>query len=222
MQCLTSPSAFLLVVPTVTCSGGHSFCFGCGQDKGHAPVICKVAEAWVSSRDSGTTEWLNVRRILTAYFLSAYTRYRLTHANAPNALIISSSPVVASKNIPLFFSPSIPTYLSYSRMVCRHCKFQFCWVCLRDWDVHGYNQNVCNSYVEPKPSAEMDQAKANLRRWMFYYDRFNNHEVSAKLDREIAERVEDKMEKMQNKSSLSWIEVRFKSKTDPSSSCPVI
>ena len=104
MQCLTSPSAFLLVVPTVTCSGGHSFCFGCGQDKGHAPVICKVAEAWVSSRDSGTTEWLNVRRILTAYFLSAYTRYRLTHANAPNALITSRSPVVASKNTPIFFS----------------------------------------------------------------------------------------------------------------------
>jgi hypothetical protein len=29
-----------------------------------------------------------------------------------------------------------------SRMMCRHCNFQFCWLCMKDWDVHGYNDKV--------------------------------------------------------------------------------
>ncbi|KAL5533496.1 hypothetical protein ACEPAF_5272 [Sanghuangporus sanghuang] len=174
VQCLMDPSDFLLTVPTVTCSSGHSFCFGCRLDEGHAPVICKVAEQWLSSKDSGTTEWL-----------TAHTR------KCPKC------------------TNNIEKSGGCNRMVCRQCRFQFCWVCLRDWSAHGYNQNVCHSYKEPEPTAEMDKAKAYLERWMFYYDRFNNHEVSAKLDQEVAERLEAKMEKLQKKSILSWIETHF-------------
>lgn len=44
---------------------------------------------------------------------------------------------------------------------------------------------------------------------MQYYNRYSNHEQSAKLDKETYARIERRMEEMQNQSSLSWIEVQF-------------
>lgn len=50
-------------------------------------------------------------------------------------------------------------------------------------------------------------AKQNLEKWLFYFDRFNNHELSARLDQELVERTEEKMLEVQETSQLSWIEV---------------
>ena len=95
----------------------------------------------------------------------------------------------------------------YSRILCRHCRHQFCWMCLKNWDVHGYNNSTCNAFVEPVPDAASNEAKKNLERWLFYFDRFNNHELSTKLDQELCERTEDRMLEVQRASQLSWIEV---------------
>lgn len=92
-------------------------------------------------------------------------------------------------------------------MLCRHCRFQFCWMCLQNWDVHGYNNPVCNAFVEPPKSDQMNEASANLERWMFYYDHFSNHELSAALDQNLVEMVEEKIVAIQESSDLSWIEV---------------
>ena len=43
---------------------------------------------------------------------------------------------------------------------------------------------------------------------MQYYNRYANHEQSAKLEKELFIKIEKKMEEMQNSSQLSWIEVR--------------
>lgn len=51
-------------------------------------------------------------------------------------------------------------------------------------------------------------AKAKLEKWLFYYDRYNNHEVSAKLDTELCERTEEMIKEVQEASDLSWIEAR--------------
>ena len=44
-------------------------------------------------------------------------------------------------------------------------------------------------------------------KWLFYFDRFNNHEISAKLDQALCEATEEKMVEVQEASDLSWIEV---------------
>lgn len=44
-----------------------------------------------------------------------------------------------------------------------------------------------------------------------YYNRYANHEQSAKLEKELYVKIEKKMEEMQNSSQLSWIEVRDRS-----------
>jgi len=53
----------------------------------------------------------------------------------------------------------------------------------------------------------MTVATKNLEKWLFYFDRFNNHEISAKLDQALCEATEEKMVEVQKASDLSWIEV---------------
>ncbi|OBZ75510.1 E3 ubiquitin-protein ligase dbl4 [Grifola frondosa] len=60
------------------------------------------------------------------------------------------------------------------------CSYQFCWLCMKNWDVHGYNDKVCNAWKEPEPDDAKTEAKQNLDKWLFYFDRFNNHEISAR------------------------------------------
>lgn len=112
-------------------------------------------------------------------------------------------------------------------MLCRHCQYQFCWMCRQSWDVHGYSDAVCSiwkvrdaalrsvelgpvliSPKEPERDETMTAATENLNKWLFYFDRFNNHEISAKLDQALCEATEEKMVEVQEASDLSWIEVR--------------
>ena len=75
--------------------------------------------------------------------------------------------------------------------------------------MHGYNSSVCNAWQEPEPDAASSEARQTLDKWLFYFDRFNNHELSAKLDRELCDRSEGKRLAVQETSALSWIEAAF-------------
>ncbi|KAH9842518.1 uncharacterized protein C8Q71DRAFT_793976 [Rhodofomes roseus] len=163
-------------VPTVECGAGHAFCFGCGLDSDHRPIVCKLVEFWLKSarEDAGTSQWIK-----------ANTR------TCPNC-----------KN-------SIEKAGGCNRIVCRHCNFQFCWLCMQKWEVHGYNNEVCNTWKEPEKDESMTAAGQNLEKWLFYFDRFNNHELSSRLDQELVERAEEKVVEVQKSSNLSWIEARF-------------
>ncbi|KAL3347811.1 hypothetical protein AABB24_021454 [Solanum stoloniferum] len=64
------------------------------------------------------------------------------------------------------------------RMTCRDpCKYQFCWLCLNSWSVHGYNS--CNKYT---PGNEDDQkkemAKQSIEKYTHYYERWAANEKS--------------------------------------------
>ena len=102
-----------------------------------------------------------------------------------------------------------PTNADNSRILCRHCRHQFCWVCNAAWDKHGYNNKSCNAFKEPEKSDPETRAKANLERWLFYFDRWNNHEISAKLDEKLYQTLEDRIKEVQEASDMSWIEARF-------------
>ena len=77
---------------------------------------------------------------------------------------------------------------------------------------HGRNWYHCNRYNEKEGIDARDaqaKSRASLERYLHYFNRYANHEQSARLDRQLYQRIEKKMEDIQLTSELSWIEVQF-------------
>lgn len=80
------------------------------------------------------------------------------------------------------------------------------------WSEHGTSWYNCNRYEEKSGTEARDsQAKSrqSLERYLHYYNRYANHEQSAKLDKDIYHKTEKKMTLLQSSSNMSWIEVQF-------------
>ncbi|TFK46349.1 hypothetical protein OE88DRAFT_1667664 [Heliocybe sulcata] len=171
-----SGSTLASIVPTVCCAEDHLFCFGCGLDSDHKPLVCKLVKLWLKNarEDAGTASWIK-----------ANTR------TCPKC------------------EQSIEKAGGCNRMLCRHCNYQFCWLCMRKWEAHGYNDSVCSTWKEPDPDDNATDAKRSLEKWLFYFDRFNNHELSSKLDQSLAERATERVVEVQEAGNMSWIEAKF-------------
>ncbi|KAK4892301.1 hypothetical protein LTR27_009135 [Elasticomyces elasticus] len=99
-----------------------------------------------------------------------------------------------------------------NHMTCRKCKNEFCWVCMGLWSEHGTAWYNCSRFEEKSGNeARSEQAKSrqSLERYLHYYNRYANHEQSAKLDKDIYHKTEKKMTMLQSTSGMSWIEVQF-------------
>jgi ariadne-1 len=80
------------------------------------------------------------------------------------------------------------------------------------WSEHGTSWYNCNRFEEKSGSEARDaQAKSrvSLERYLHYYNRYANHEQSAKLDKDIYQKTEKKMIQLQSASGMSWIEVQY-------------
>ncbi|GAO18391.1 hypothetical protein UVI_02010020 [Ustilaginoidea virens] len=99
-----------------------------------------------------------------------------------------------------------------NHMTCRKCKHEFCWMCMGLWSEHGTSWYNCNRYEEKSGSEARDaQAKSrtSLERYLHYYNRYANHEQSARLEKDTACKTEKKMIQLQTTSGMSWIEVQY-------------
>ncbi|MCJ1436479.1 hypothetical protein MMC27_005858 [Xylographa pallens] len=99
-----------------------------------------------------------------------------------------------------------------NHMTCRKCKHEFCWMCMGLWSEHGTSWYNCNRYEEKSGVDSRDQqakSRQSLDRYLHYYNRYANHEQSAKLDKDLYMRTEKKMITLQTASGMSWIEVQF-------------
>ncbi|CAO1621157.1 unnamed protein product [Jaminaea pallidilutea] len=99
-----------------------------------------------------------------------------------------------------------------NHMTCRKCRYEWCWMCGGPWSEHGNSWYNCNRYDEKSGTDARDaqaKSRAYLERYLHYFNRYANHEQSARLDRDLFSRTEKKMEKMQRTSDLTWIEVQF-------------
>ncbi|KOS17684.1 putative RING finger protein [Escovopsis weberi] len=166
------------VVPTVECSCGYRFCFGC-PNPDHQPAPCELVKRWLKkcADDSETANWI-----------SAHTK------ECPKC------------------SSTIEKNGGCNHMTCRKCKYEFCWMCMGLWSEHGTSWYNCNRYEEKSGAEARDaqtRSRTSLERYLHYYNRYANHEQSAKLDKDIAQKTEKKMVELQTTSGMSWIEVQY-------------
>lgn len=64
-----------------------------------------------------------------------------------------------------------------SHMSCRApCYFQFCWLCLHDWN----NHSVCNRFEESSKENKREKAKKYVMRYTHYFERWSTNQKSMK------------------------------------------
>ncbi|KAF6742290.1 RING-5 domain-containing protein [Ephemerocybe angulata] len=160
----------------------HRFCFGCPIESDHRPVICAVAKMWLKKCRDDSE---------TANWIKSNTKE------------CSQCQSTIEKNG------------GCNHMTCKKCKHEFCWVCMGPWSEHGTAWYSCNRYDEKTGQDARDaqsRSRASLERYLHYYNRWANHEQSAKLSVDLYSKTEKKMEEMQITSALTWIEVQFMKK----------
>lgn len=145
----------------------------------HQPVICAIVKLWLKKCEDDSE---------TANWISANTK------ECPKC------------------NSTIEKNGGCNHMTCRKCRYEYCWMCSGPWSEHGNSWYHCNRYDEKAGSDARDsqtKSRLSLERYLFYFNRFANHEQSARLDRELYWRIEKKMDEMQATSDLTWIEVQF-------------
>jgi ariadne-1 len=170
---------------SVQCSCGNNFCFKCNQES-HSPASCEQMKLW-KKKASDESE--------TGNYLVANTK------DCPKC------------------GRNIEKNGGCNHMTCTQCKYEFCWVCIGEWkklhgtDTGGYYQ--CNRFkeedLEKLNKKNFQNARAALEKYMHYFQRFQNHERSLKLELKLKEKSLEKIEHLQTSSTIysSWIDIDY-------------
>lgn len=81
-------------------------------------------------------------------------------------------------------------------MQCSNCKHDFCWMCLGDWKAHGSEYYECSRYKENPNIAHESvnaQAREALKKYLHYYERWENHSKSLKLEEQTLEKIKNRI-----------------------------
>ncbi|EGT47606.1 hypothetical protein CAEBREN_15615 [Caenorhabditis brenneri] len=170
----------------ITCPCGTIFCFTCGND-GHDPVSCRHLKLWQKKCEEVKSK--------------ATTGDGYSSDNDTFKWILSNT-----KDCPQCLT-AIEKNGGCNRILCRNkkCMFEFCWLCMKSWAIHGYS--ACNIFTEEAEKKRVD-SRAELLRLQFYLNRFMEHDRSLQLEKKLVRTVETQMEKIQDLTK-SWTETQF-------------
>jgi len=172
----------------IRCLCGHVWCWGCGEEA-HRPATCKTVGQWSikNSAESENISWIRAN----------------------------------TKKCPKCHKP-IEKNQGCNHMICSKaggCGHEFCWLCLGEWSTHGTSTGgyyQCNIYdkqaKEGKHQEEektRQKAKHALEKYMFYFERFMDHDRSMKLTVREENDIEDKVQKLHDKHGFEIIELEF-------------
>lgn len=125
----------------------------------HAPTDCQVIKKWLTKCADDSE---------TANYISAHTK------DCPKCHIC------------------IEKNGGCNHMQCYNCKHDFCWMCLGDWKAHGSEYYECSRYKDnPNVAYESVHAQAReaLKKYLHYYERWENHSKSLKLEQQTLEKM---------------------------------
>eukprot|EP00043_Microstomoeca_roanoka_P013493 m.132093 g.132093 ORF g.132093 m.132093 type:complete len:514 (-) comp15767_c2_seq1:507-2048(-) len=98
-----------------------------------------------------------------------------------------------------------------NHMKCRKCNYDFCWICLGDWEPHGSSWFTCSRFNDEEAEQarkKMEGSRAQLNRYLFYFERFKGHQSSREMEGKLWKAVDQKMKEMQSKG-WGWMDVQF-------------
>jgi len=102
-----------------------------------------------------------------------------------------------------------------NHMVCRQCKHEWCWVCMRSWKGHN-DFYSCNRFEKQllaekkgkKPKSkrkdrelQAEKNRAALERYLHYYERYVNHDNSRQLEKNLRASVQVKIDELHQQDS---------------------
>ena len=173
------------VLQEITCECGTLFCFMCGNYS-HKPCDCDAATKWLVKAS----------------------------AESENVLWISANTKACPK-----CKKNIEKNHGCNHMQCVQCKWDFCWVCLGEWKEHGSATGgyyKCNLYETKKKDntfseeeTKRENAKNELQRYMWYYERYANHERSMKLAEKLMPVIKQKVMQLHNLKHYPPKELEF-------------
>ncbi|XP_034984870.2 ankyrin repeat and IBR domain-containing protein 1 isoform X6 [Zootoca vivipara] len=186
----------LLRAPAVDCGKGHLFCWEC-LGEAHEPCDCETWKNWLQK----ITEMKPEERKNGHYVVGVSEAYE----DAANCLwLLTNSKPCANCKSPIQKNEGC------NHMQCAKCKYDFCWICLEEWKKHssstgGYYrctryeviQHVEEQSKEMTAEAEKKHKRfQELDRFMHYYTRFKNHELSYQLEQRLLKTAKEKMEQL--------------------------
>ena len=99
-------------------------------------------------------------------------------------------------------------------MTCKMCGFEFCWLCKGSWKDHnnttgGYYK--CNKFTEDaqKEDQTIENVKFELQRYMFFFERYQNHQKSEKLAIKLVQVMEHKMQQLHELKHYPQMELEY-------------
>lgn len=99
-----------------------------------------------------------------------------------------------------------------NHMQCSRCKHDFCWMCLGDWKTHGSEYYECSRYKEnPNIANESAHAQAReaLKKYLFYFERWENHAKSLKLEEQTLSNIKSRIQEKVMNNSGTWIDWQY-------------
>lgn len=170
----------------ITCKCGYVFCFSCG-DESHLPCTCSLIKKWKikSSSESENVLWI----------------------------------VANTKSCPKCEKP-IEKNQGCNHMTCSQCRYEFCWICMGDWKIHGEKTGgfyKCNRYEEDvkknqglkEMEKKQKEAKTELVKYTFYFERYNNHDRAMKIAIKQLGEVDNKIMALNKARNLPLVELQF-------------
>ncbi|MCL4122257.1 UNVERIFIED_CONTAM: hypothetical protein GTU68_003208 [Idotea baltica] len=99
-----------------------------------------------------------------------------------------------------------------NHMQCYNCKHGFCWMCLGCWKTHGSEYYECSRYKEnPNIAHESAHAQAReaLKKYLHYYERWENHSKSLKLEEETLAKIRKRIQEKVMGNTGTWIDWQY-------------
>lgn len=145
----------------------------------HAPTDCQIIRKWLTKCADDSE---------TANYISAHTK------DCPKCHIC------------------IEKNGGCNHMQCFNCKHDFCWMCLGDWKAHGSEYYECSRYKENPNIAHESvhaQAREALKKYLHYYERWENHSKSLQLEEQTLDRMKTRINEKVMKGLGTWIDWQY-------------